>query len=165
MASLFQSESARIGKHWWRILVRQGHGGRHTEYQFRRAEPNDGLSQWRGQRDWPAYNTNDPYCGLPRTLSKLHKANEQEIRAALDEAHPGFFFDGVFCGHPVSTACYAEPVSDGRWHVRLVKAGVSQRLGEVMGGNRVYLSMTMKGDIRSRHASLPEAARALLPLS
>ena len=85
MTILFESTPLLIGKHEWRVIVRPFYlGGNCLEYQWRPA-PMPGLPEgmaghWRGERDWPHWNGDDTYCGLPKTLRKLYHRE----KAALD---------------------------------------------------------------------------------
>jgi transposase len=81
MRNIFESGGMAIGKHEWRIVVRKSrHGGNCTEYQFRRL----GQVTWQGSRAWPAYNINDTYLGLPKSLRRLYGSYWTEIQAALN---------------------------------------------------------------------------------
>ena len=85
MPHLYESQPMTIGKHEWRVIVRPSYlGGNCTEYQWRPAAmPGllEGMDEhWRREEDWPGFNGNDTYCGLPRTLRRLY---ERE-KAALD---------------------------------------------------------------------------------
>jgi hypothetical protein len=54
----------------WRVIVTESSlhpGVRVTEYQWRPL----GLPYWRGTREWPSYDFNHTYYGLPLSLRKL----------------------------------------------------------------------------------------------
>ena len=80
------SEPLRIGKHDWRIGVGSfrmmfNRLERCTFYQWRGPQShvwNDGLH-------WPTYDTNDTYCGMPKTLTKLYERELATVKAML---HP-----------------------------------------------------------------------------
>ena len=79
MRVYFMSRPMKIGLHEWRINIRDcdicGKVQTCTEYQWRRDN-----GPWQSAREWPAYDHNDTYNGLPRSLTKLYEAN----RAAVD---------------------------------------------------------------------------------
>jgi hypothetical protein len=85
MPHLYESQPMTIGKHEWRVIVRPHYqGGNCLEYQWRRLDtfglPAAFRDPWRGEEEWPGWNGNDTYCGLPRTLEKLYRRE----KAALD---------------------------------------------------------------------------------
>ena len=68
---LYISNSMKIGKHFWRIVVEPSrYGGNCTEYQYNMARSN-GLSVWLTETSWPRYNSNDTYNGIPKSLKRL----------------------------------------------------------------------------------------------
>lgn len=90
MQNLFESLPMWIGKHQWRVVV-TSRG--YTEYEFRKQPlrlANCTLVDftWHHSREWPAYDFNDTYYGLPRTLSKLWEANRVEIERILHGKEP-----------------------------------------------------------------------------
>ena len=90
MKTYFTSNPMKIGKHEWRVLVTDLYlGGRCTRYEWRTPSYTLGgythpASVWCSDQDWPTYDTNDTYHGLPRSLDRLYRTNEAEIRAHLD---------------------------------------------------------------------------------
>lgn len=82
MTPAFESRPMLIGKHEWRVIVKPFYlGGNCLEYQWRPA-PMPGMpGQWNGETDWPHWNGDDTYCGLPRTLRKLYDRE----KASLDK--------------------------------------------------------------------------------
>jgi hypothetical protein len=78
------------GKHQWRIVITaQGY----TEYQFR--SPPVRLRNftyteftWHHYREWPGYDHNDTFDGLPRTLRKLWEVNRVTIERILHGKEP-----------------------------------------------------------------------------
>src|SRR5689334_8485785 len=92
---LYATPPMRIGKHEWRMTVQPSRYGRGnvTEYQWRPADasarPEEYRVPWKGEEDWPRYNSHDGmYAGLPRTLKKLYGQHEAEIKAALKGTTP-----------------------------------------------------------------------------
>ncbi|WP_244832479.1 hypothetical protein [Caballeronia sp. TF1N1] len=68
----------KIGQHEWRLIIRDfyisGRVKACTEYEWRK----DG-GPWRNAKDWPTYDSNDTYNGLPRSLQKLFDANKAAV--------------------------------------------------------------------------------------
>jgi len=80
----YESIPARIGKHFWRIIVYSHPSyGRCTEYQFKR---DDDYDCWHEDKRWPSYNSNDGmYMGCPKSIAaKVYYPNEAAIKAALN---------------------------------------------------------------------------------
>jgi len=76
----FETAPFLIGRYEWRLLVKAFYfGGRCTSYQWRRI----GEEVWKDARDWPRFDLNDTYEGLPKSLEKLYVANEQKILKVL----------------------------------------------------------------------------------
>lgn len=80
MSPLYTSPAMRLGKQDWRVVVRPFYlGGYCTEYQFR----SSGADRWRTATEWPGYDGDDTYNGLPRSLERLYRKHHAEVRAAL----------------------------------------------------------------------------------
>ncbi len=95
----YASPPMMIGKHEWRVTVIPSRfydrkqaimiPARSTLFEWRRPAyyfPGHHFEagEWQSQRDWPRYNFNDSFLGLPRTLSKLYDRYKDEIHAALE---------------------------------------------------------------------------------
>jgi hypothetical protein len=84
MNALYESCPMTIGKHEWRVIVTPSDfGGNCLEYQWRPSSK-QGLPEamrlhWRSGKEWPRWNGNDTYCGLPRTLQKLYYHEIREL--------------------------------------------------------------------------------------
>ena len=93
--ALYVSPSMAIGKHEWCCVVyRHPEYGACTDYHWRKIIPRSweadfGPERWASQEDWPHYDTNDTYSGLPRRLEKLHLRHRDEIDAALARGKGG----------------------------------------------------------------------------
>lgn len=76
----YASPSVRIGKHDWRLTVRESRcDGPVTEYQFR---PAGSTVAWRNERQWPGYE--DFEIGMPKNLAaKLYWPNSDAIEQSL----------------------------------------------------------------------------------
>jgi hypothetical protein len=90
---IYESKPITIGKHEWRVIVRPFYlGGNCTEYQWRPAAmpglPEGMDEYWRREEDWPSFNGNDTYCGLPRTLRKLYDREKAELDRHLKGIEP-----------------------------------------------------------------------------
>jgi hypothetical protein len=94
MQNHFESAPMKIGKHFWRIVVRDyempnGKVTRCTAYEFKRPPIKAGGfmvtdDTWRNYREWPGYDFDDgTYGGLPKTLRKLWEVNRVEIERIL----------------------------------------------------------------------------------
>ncbi|SEF11599.1 hypothetical protein SAMN02787142_7731 [Burkholderia sp. WP9] len=72
------SSPMKIGLHEWRLNIRDFNIGGQihvcTEYEWRGC--ND---PWRSAKNWPTYDHNDTYNGLPRSLRKLYEANHAAV--------------------------------------------------------------------------------------
>src|SRR3990167_10397383 len=91
MIPIFQSPEYLIGKTLWRVLVEQDNAGtvycggvlheselRTTEYEY--FDPY--YHHWYSMTEHPRYNPDDgSWAGLPKTLLKLYRKYEQEIKA------------------------------------------------------------------------------------
>jgi hypothetical protein len=83
-AYYYVSPAKIVGKHLWRIVVKNGLLGRATEYQFRVSD--NSTAPWKSHTEWPSYDFNDgTYLGLPKRLVRIYKAHESEIEEALKE--------------------------------------------------------------------------------
>jgi len=90
---IYESKPITIGKHEWRVIVMPFYlGGTCLEYQWRRLDtfglPATFRDPWRGEEDWPSFNGNDTYCGLPRTLKKLYDREKAELDRHLNGIEP-----------------------------------------------------------------------------
>lgn len=66
----YLSSPMKIGKQLWRMRIcENGQGQVVTRYEF---QDSSGMF-WHGQRDWPWYDFNDTYLGLPKELAKLYE--------------------------------------------------------------------------------------------
>jgi hypothetical protein len=93
MPALYKSKPIMIGKHEWRVIVTPFHlGGNCLEYQWRPANANGtaigSREFWRCSKDWPRWNGNDTYCGLPKTLDKLYYREIRELDKHLCRVAP-----------------------------------------------------------------------------
>jgi hypothetical protein len=71
--ALYASEPMIIGKHSWRMkIIRRQNGQTTTRYEFM----DESGCFWHDQKDWPRYNFNDTYLGLPRGLNKLYEREQ-----------------------------------------------------------------------------------------
>lgn len=79
------SHPMQIGKHLWRVGVGEydirspDNLTRCTFYQYSR----DGMD-WKEAREWPSYDSNDTYNGLPLSLDRLYKRERRALDTALD---------------------------------------------------------------------------------
>jgi len=72
------------------------------------------------------------------------------------------YIEGVFCGTQITRDLYAEAVGNDRFVIRDIDAtSLPRRLGEVMGGQGIFLALTMKGDPIGIESSLIKAATKL----
>jgi hypothetical protein len=88
---LYRTPFMRIGKHLWRVVVRESeYYGAVTEAQFVKITPvgagyfnafDD--SFWSPERKWHGWNGNASDCGLPKTLHKIHFNHALNIDRAL----------------------------------------------------------------------------------
>ncbi len=90
---IYESRPIAIGKHEWRVIVRPFYlGGNCLEYQWRLAAlpglPEDMPGHWQGEEDWPRWNGDDTYCGLPRSLRKLYDREKAELDRHLRGIEP-----------------------------------------------------------------------------
>jgi hypothetical protein len=90
MKPLYKSKPIVIGKHEWRVIVTPFYlGGNCLEYQWRPANADaTAVSGWRCSKDWPRWNGNDTYCGLPKTLNKLYYREIRELDKHLCRVAP-----------------------------------------------------------------------------
>ena len=73
---LYTSEPMQIGKHLWRIKIDHFDRSRLcTSYEFQ----DESGSFWHRSQDWPRYNINDTYLGLPRNLAKLYEREQPAL--------------------------------------------------------------------------------------
>jgi hypothetical protein len=84
MTTIYTSKPITIGKHEWHVIVSPFYlGGNCLEYQWRPAGKQiQGIptrEHWRCSKDWPRWNGNDTYCGLPKTLHKLYYREIREL--------------------------------------------------------------------------------------
>lgn len=87
---VFATPEYTVGKHVWRMIVYVGQDmatkepRRYTSYQFKGAAGAASPAGWCAARDWPQYNPNDTYDGLPRSLEKIYTRHKEQIHAALE---------------------------------------------------------------------------------
>ena len=67
--TLYISPAMHLGQHDWRLRIERSGRGMVTKYEFQ----DESGSFWRRSQEWPSYDLNDTYLGLPRSLSKLHE--------------------------------------------------------------------------------------------
>jgi hypothetical protein len=89
--NLYESAPMQIGKHGWRAVVKPSPYGVYViEYQWRTSS----AAQWRTVTEWPRWNGNDTYCGLPKSLATLYRRNQQAIQHALQDEPDSFSVGG-----------------------------------------------------------------------
>lgn len=78
-SAIYQSPFIKIGKHEWKCVVyrHQIHGAC-TSYHWRLPG-----NAWQSEKQWPSYDHNDTYNGLPKSLSRLWRKYEVYIKNAL----------------------------------------------------------------------------------
>lgn len=93
----FSTPPCLIGKHEWRCVVyhdpnwsgvEKNKDGfaivkeprNFSDWEWR----NPGENAWKARQDWPHYNSNDSFDGLPRTLQSIWNKYEAEIAAAVE---------------------------------------------------------------------------------
>lgn len=86
---LYATPPMRIGKKEWRCIVKPWRdGSRCTVYEFRCPEwQGIPAGRWMNQCEWPGWDGNDTYLGLPKSLEKLYRKHEKEISEALAAFH------------------------------------------------------------------------------
>lgn len=67
--TLYVSPALRVGQHDWRLCIERGWRGMVTRYEFQDKDS----PIWRRSQEWPGYDINDTFLGLPRGLSKLYE--------------------------------------------------------------------------------------------
>jgi hypothetical protein len=86
MATFYTSPAYTVGKHRWQCVVYlHDTYGRCTRWEW---QPLYESLRWRHHRDWPKYDPNDTYDGLPRSLGRIFDTHRAEIYAALQK--PGW---------------------------------------------------------------------------
>lgn len=87
----YETPHMLIGKHYWRMIVidfwlvpNDQSYKRCTRFQWRRSF----FDVWQNASEWPTYNHNDTFDGIPKSLSKLFYKYEREIMSALGEPLP-----------------------------------------------------------------------------
>lgn len=70
MSIHYATNAQKNGRYEWRCIVIDFFlGGRCTKYQFRYADY-ETKHDWCNQEEWPKFNGNDTYLGLPKSLEK-----------------------------------------------------------------------------------------------
>jgi hypothetical protein len=93
--AIYISPPMTIGKHEWCCVVyRHPAYGACTNYHWRRISPPGALdaygpARWSPQNEWPRYNSDDTYSGLPRRLLVLWERYRPQIEAALASGKGG----------------------------------------------------------------------------
>jgi antirestriction protein ArdC len=67
--TLYTSPAMHLDQHDWRLRIERSGRGMVTKYEFQ----DDSGSYWKRSQEWPSYDLNDTYLGLPRSLSKLYE--------------------------------------------------------------------------------------------
>lgn len=89
---VFASEPMLVGKHLWRIVVEPSRWAKFTgvancsDHQWKRASDPHGV--WRNAKEWPAYDGDDTYDGLPKGLQKLWEREYPNIYHLLGRPAP-----------------------------------------------------------------------------
>lgn len=73
--TLYVSPTMRVGQHDWRLRIERNGRGMVTKYEFQDKES----PLWRRSQDWPGYDINDTYLGLPKGLTKLYERERQAL--------------------------------------------------------------------------------------
>ncbi len=74
---LYVSKPIQIGNHLWRMAIdRNDRGSLVTKYEYQ----DKSGAFWNSQRQWPKYDINDTYLGLPRGLEKLYERELPALR-------------------------------------------------------------------------------------
>ncbi|MEQ9448210.1 MAG: hypothetical protein RLN70_04780, partial [Rhodospirillaceae bacterium] len=69
----YSTNPMKLGNHEWRCLVVGFYrGGRCTKYQWRKPACTIGdytqpAGRWKNAQDWPSFNSDDTYHGLPKS--------------------------------------------------------------------------------------------------
>jgi hypothetical protein len=83
MADLHVSQPMLIGKHEWRLRIfNHPTYGPCTTFEWRRA----GSDGWNPQRQWPSYDINHTYLGVPRGLDRLYDREIDHVIRLIPEA-------------------------------------------------------------------------------
>jgi len=81
----YASPTRLIGRHHWRMVVENSrYGGRCTDWQWQRM----GCEDWHPSKEWPRYNADDTYDGLPRSLQPFYDTFSHAALAMLAGFHP-----------------------------------------------------------------------------
>ena len=84
---IYTSKPMQIGNHFWRMVIdRSRSDDRRLATRFEFQDPSGAF--WSDQRQWPEYNINDTYLGLPRNLEKLHERELPALRLFGFVPHP-----------------------------------------------------------------------------
>jgi hypothetical protein len=73
--ALYTSPSMSIGQHEWRMLIERSGRGAVTRYEFQ----DESGAFWHRSQEWPRYDINDTYFGLPRGLAKLYEREQPAL--------------------------------------------------------------------------------------
>ena len=88
MSIVYSTPPERIGHNDWRCVVYvHAAYGPCTQWQWMR-RPVTAYSEWRIDHDWPTYDGNDFYGGMPKSLIRVFEKYRRQIRAALDGRTP-----------------------------------------------------------------------------
>ena len=73
--ALYTSPSMTIGQHEWRMLIERSGRGAVTRYEFQ----DESGAFWHRSQEWPRYDINDTYLGLPLGLAKLYEREQPAL--------------------------------------------------------------------------------------
>ena len=73
--TLYISPPMEVGKQSWRLLIERAGRGVQTRYEF----ADQSGTFWRRSQEWPSYDINDTYLGLPRGLGKLYEREKPAL--------------------------------------------------------------------------------------
>lgn len=83
---LYETPVYKIGKHEWKLLVHNNsYYGNVTQFFWRRFSTIQNF-YFNPDTEWPKWNGNDTYCGLPLSLNKIYLKHKEEIKKALVES-------------------------------------------------------------------------------
>jgi hypothetical protein len=81
--TIYETPVYRIGKNHWKLQVYVNqYYGNCTRYLWQRADSDD-PRHWKTSHQWPKYDGNDTYDGLPRSLEKIYNRHQLEIKNSL----------------------------------------------------------------------------------
>ncbi len=73
--TLYVSPPMQVSNHLWRLRIERSGRAMFTVYEFQ----DESGSFWKRSQDWPEYDTNDTYSGLPRGLSNLYRREQPAL--------------------------------------------------------------------------------------